>query len=81
MLSSELQARSAIHMLAPKIGSFMDYNFWLAVIGILLTCFFGFLGIRAVTKKIRSSSQNQKVGKGSLAIQSGRDTKINPKNE
>jgi hypothetical protein len=57
----------------------MDYGFWLSVVGVLLTVFFGALGIRAVTKKIRSRSQNQKVDKGSIAIQSGRDTKINPK--
>jgi hypothetical protein len=56
----------------------MDYNFLLSVVGILLTVFFGILGVRAVTKKIRSSSQKQKVSKGSVAIQSGRDTKINP---
>jgi len=56
----------------------MDYGLLLGVAGILLTVFFGILGVRAVTKKIRSSSQKQKVGKGSIAIQSGRDTKINP---
>jgi hypothetical protein len=56
----------------------MDYNFLLSVVGILLTVFFGILGVRAVTNKIRSSSQKQKVSKGSVAIQSGRDTKINP---
>jgi hypothetical protein len=56
----------------------MDYNFLLSVVGILLTVFFGILGVRAVTNKIRSSSQKQKVSKGCVAIQSGRDTKINP---
>jgi hypothetical protein len=56
----------------------MDYGFWLGVVGVLLTVFFGALGVRSVSKKIRSNSQNQKVGKGSVAIQSGRDTKINP---
>lgn len=56
----------------------MDYGILLSVVGILVAVFFGVLGVRAVTKNIRSSSQNQKVSKGSIAIQSGRDTKIDP---
>jgi hypothetical protein len=44
----------------------------LAVVGILLTIYFGVLGVRAVTKH----RQKQIVKEGSTAIQSGRDTKI-----
>jgi hypothetical protein len=46
----------------------------LGVLGIVLTVFFGFLGIRAVRRK--RLSQAQKLGKASVAIQSGRNTNI-----
>jgi hypothetical protein len=42
----------------------------LAVIGVLLTIYFG---VREASKKL---SLRQKVGKNSVAIQSGRDTSI-----
>jgi hypothetical protein len=55
----------------------MDLGVLLGIVGLVLTVFFGVIGIRAVTKNIRSNSQKQKAGKGSTAIQSGRDTNIN----
>jgi|SRR4051812_12515692 hypothetical protein len=50
----------------------MSTELVLAVLGILLTIYFGVLGVRAVMKH----RQKQVVKGGSTAIQSGRDTKI-----
>lgn len=52
----------------------MSIEIVLAVLGIALTVVFGFFGLRAVMRK--KLSQRQKAGKGSVAIQSGRDTNI-----
>ena len=52
----------------------MSVELLLAVVGVALTVVFGFFGLRAIKRK--KLSQQQKVGKGSVAIQSGRDTNI-----
>lgn len=46
----------------------------LGLLGIGISIYYGVLGIRAVNKKKQNQKQN--VSKGSISIQSGRDTKI-----
>ena len=50
----------------------MSTDLIVALIGIALTVFFGFLGLRALKKQ----RQKQVTKGGAIAIQSGRDTNI-----
>ena len=52
--------------------STVEITLW--AVGIAVTLIVGVVGVRSITKK--RLSQNQKVGKDSVAIQSGRDTNI-----
>lgn len=55
----------------------MDVGTGLGLVGIVIGVIFGVTGLVFAAKRInRSRSQKQVVGKGGIAIQSGRDTKI-----
>lgn len=53
----------------------MSVDQGLALFGIIIAIMFGIAGLLAA-KKVRRQRQSQKVGMGSSAIQSGRDTKL-----
>jgi hypothetical protein len=55
----------------------MNTNMGLALLGIVVTVFFGVLGVRAARKRLIKQEQN--VSNRSTAIQSGRDTDIGEK--
>ena len=55
----------------------MDLGTGLNLVGIAIGVVFGVTGLVFAARKInKSRSQKQSVGKGGVAIQSGRDTKI-----
>ena len=57
----------------------MDLEMILSIAGIGLTVVFGIIGLRYAQR--RRVSQKQKVGAGSVAVQSGRDTKIEKRDD
>jgi hypothetical protein len=56
--------------------AWLTWDRGLALVGISLSLYFGIRGVVALTRKRKT--QKQSVSSGSLGIQSGRDTKINP---
>lgn len=46
----------------------------MAVVGVLATIYYGIKG--PASSRSKSKDQRQKVGKGGIGIQSGRDTKL-----
>lgn len=57
-----------------KGGSNMSVDQGIGLVGIIATIILGLFAVKKVIN--RSRSQRQSVGKGSIGIQSGRDTKI-----
>jgi hypothetical protein len=55
----------------------VDINLELTLLGIAISVVFGIIGVRSVRKY--QQSQKQKVTKGSIGIQSGRDSNIGSK--
>lgn len=55
----------------------MDIGTGLGLVGIVIGVVFGVTGLVFAAKRLnKNRTQSQRVGKGGIAIQSGRDTKI-----